>query len=48
MRRSVFAVDAEVGRDRFIAEVRLRGFHLVEGGGQFIIICCRGPVRHNF
>ncbi|WP_417206323.1 N-(5'-phosphoribosyl)anthranilate isomerase [Antarctobacter sp.] len=45
IRRSVVWVEHEIGRDRFIAEVRLRGFHLLEGGGQFIVICCRGPVR---
>ena len=32
-------IDREIGRDRFIAEVRARGFHLVETGGQWIVIC---------
>lgn len=45
IRRSAAWVENEIGRDRFIAAVRLRGFHLLEGGGQFIVICCRGPVR---
>ncbi|WP_346763697.1 hypothetical protein [Rhodobacter sp. SY28-1] len=39
VRRSVRDVEREVGRDFFVAEVRRRGFHLVECGGQFIVIC---------
>jgi hypothetical protein len=35
-------IDREIGRDRFIAELRARGFHLVETGGQRIVICNTG------
>jgi hypothetical protein len=45
VRRAVRDVEREVGRDRFILEVRRRGFHLVECGGQFIVICNPGQVR---
>ena len=38
-------IDREIGRDRFIAEVRARGFHMIEAGGQWIVICNRGLVR---
>ena len=39
VRRAVRNVDREIGRERPEAEVRARGFHLPECGGQFIIIC---------
>ncbi len=45
VRRSVRWVDHEIGRDRFTGEVRRRGFHLYEAGGQFIVICNTGPIR---
>ena len=45
VRRSVRDVEREVGRARFISEVRRRGFHLVECGGQFIVICNQGQVQ---
>jgi hypothetical protein len=45
VRRAVKDIDREVGRDRFIAEVRRRRFHLVECGGQFIVICNSGHMR---
>lgn len=45
VRRAVAWVEHEIGRERFVAEVRQRGFHLFEAGGQFIVICNRGPVR---
>ncbi|PTW41655.1 MULTISPECIES: N-(5'-phosphoribosyl)anthranilate isomerase [Rhodovulum] len=32
-------VEREIGMDRFVAEVRRRGFHMVECGGQLIVIC---------
>ena len=44
VRRSVAWVDREVGRDRFIAEIRRRGFHLVRTADQFIVICHGGPI----
>ncbi len=44
VRRAVRDVEREIGRDRLIAEVRARGFHLVECGGQFLIICNAGQL----
>jgi hypothetical protein len=48
VRRSIAWVDREVGRDRFIAEVRRRGFHLLVTSNQFIVVCNRDPVRMLF
>ncbi len=45
VRRSVAWVEREVGRPRFIKAVMERGFHLIENGGQFIVICDQGHVR---
>nr|WP_149586994.1 N-(5'-phosphoribosyl)anthranilate isomerase [Tabrizicola flagellatus] len=45
VRRSIRDVEREVGRARFVAEVRRRGFHLVECGGQYIVICNQGQIR---
>lgn len=45
VRRSVVTVEREIGRDAFEAEVRRRGFHLVEIGGQFIVLCNSGQMR---
>jgi len=44
VRRSIAWVDREVGRARFIAEIRSRGFHLVRTADQFIVICHDGPI----
>lgn len=44
VRRSMAWVDREVGRDRFIAEIRGRGYHLIRTADQFIIICHGGPI----
>ena len=45
VRRAVRDVEREVGRDLFIDEVRRRGFHLVECGGQFIVIRNSGQMK---
>jgi hypothetical protein len=45
IRRDIRWIDREIGRDRFLAEVRARGFHLVETGGQWVVICNRGFFR---
>ena len=45
VRRSQAWVHREVGRDVFEAEIKRRGFHLIETGGQFIIICNSGAIR---
>lgn len=45
IRRAVADVEREVGRAALELEVRRRGFHLIECGGQFIIVCSGGPIR---
>jgi hypothetical protein len=45
VRRAVRDVEREVGRAAFMAEVRRRGFHLIECGGQFIVICNTGQMQ---
>lgn len=45
VRRSADWVAREVGRERFELEVRRRGFHLIECGGQYVVICSAGPLR---
>ena len=44
IRRSVRDVEARIGRGRLELEVRRRGFHLAECGGQFIIVCDQSPI----
>lgn len=48
VRRSLDWVDREVGRDRFIWEVRRRNYHLIRTADQFIVICNSGPVEMLF
>jgi hypothetical protein len=43
IRRNVTWIDREVGRERFITEVRARGFHLLQTADQFIVVCHSGP-----
>lgn len=45
IRRDVRWIDREIGRDLFLSEVRKRGFHLIETGGQWIVICNSGFFR---
>ncbi|MBF9029640.1 N-(5'-phosphoribosyl)anthranilate isomerase [Rhodobacterales bacterium HKCCE3408] len=45
VRRSVSDVERILGRERLELEIRRRGFHLIEAGDQFIVICNRAPVR---
>jgi hypothetical protein len=45
VRRKVSDVERLVGRDRFLHEVRRRGFRAVENAGQFIVFCNREPVH---
>ena len=45
LRRSVRSVDHEIGREVFLAEVRRRGFHAIECGDQFVIICNDGYMK---
>jgi hypothetical protein len=48
VRRSLAWVDREVGRDRFIMEIRRRGYHLIRTADQFIVICHSGPINILF
>ena len=48
VRRSVDWIDREVGRERFIADVRRRGFHLISTGTQYVVVCHHGPVEILF
>lgn len=45
IRRAVRDVEREIGRAALIAYVRRHGFHLVECGGQFIVICNTGHLQ---
>ncbi len=45
VRRSVQDVERIVGRARFEAELRRRGYRAVENAGQFVIFCNREPLR---
>ena len=45
VRRRVADVEREIGRATFELEVRRRGFHLLECGGQYIVVCSSEPVR---
>lgn len=45
VRRSVAIVEREIGREMFLDEVRRRGFHVIECGGQFVVICNNGQIR---
>lgn len=48
VRRAIGWVANEVGHERFIEEVRRRGFHLLVTRNQYIIVCNTGPVRMLF
>jgi hypothetical protein len=48
VRRAIGWVANEVGHERFIEEVRRRGFHLLVTQTQYIIVCNTGPVRMLF
>ncbi len=45
IRRDRRWVRREIGKERFIAEVRQRGFHLIEAGEQWLVICTASPLR---
>ncbi len=45
IRRAVPDVEREVGREALELEVRRRGFHLIECGGQFIVVCSGGAIQ---
>jgi hypothetical protein len=45
VRRAVRDVEREIGRFALAAKVRRRGFHLIECGGQLIVICNPGQMQ---
>ena len=45
VRRKACDVDRVVGRLPFLAEMRRRGFGVVENAGQYVIFCNREPLR---
>lgn len=45
IRRNVRDIDRFVGREAFLAEMRRRGFSVVENAGQLVIFCNREPIR---
>jgi hypothetical protein len=45
IRRSIRDVEREIGRDALELEVRRRGFHLLECGPHFVIVCSPAPIR---
>lgn len=45
IRRAIRDVDRDIGRSAFELEVRRRGFHLIECGTQYIIICNAGRIN---
>ena len=45
IRRQVRDIDRYLGRDAFLAEMRRRGFPVVENAGQFVIFCNQEPSR---
>ena len=48
VRRSRHWVEQEVGRANFEAEVRRRGWHLVECNGQLVVFCTARPIQVLF
>lgn len=45
IRRSIASVEREIGREALEEEVKRRGFHLLECGGQYLVVCNRGTMR---
>ena len=45
IRRSVASVEREIGREALEEEVKRRGFHLLECGGQYLVVCNHGTMR---
>lgn len=48
VRRNVDWVASEIGIARFMAEVRARGFHLIQTADQFVVVCHKGEIRMLF
>lgn len=45
IKRRITDIDRIVGRDRFLGEVRARGFQAVENGDSLVVFCNAQPVR---
>lgn len=45
LRRKVADVERRVGRQRFLAEVSRRGFHVLENARQFSVACNRDALK---
>ncbi|MEE9427436.1 MAG: N-(5'-phosphoribosyl)anthranilate isomerase [Paracoccaceae bacterium] len=45
VRRSLAWVEREIGREYFETAVRDRGFHMIECGGQLVVICNAGGLK---
>ena len=45
VRRNIADVERKVGRRVLELEVRRRGFHMSECGGQFVIVCSREEIH---
>jgi len=47
IRRKVADVERYVGRSRFLAEMKRRGWPVVENAGQFVVFCNNEPIRRR-
>lgn len=45
VRRKARDIERFVGMDRFMAELRRRGYQAAENSGQIVIFCNRAPIR---
>ncbi|WP_430464546.1 hypothetical protein [Tabrizicola sp.] len=45
MRRQVRDVERYYGRTEFLAEMKRRGFPVIENAGQFVVFCNNEPIR---
>lgn len=45
LRRSIVAVNRFASESALVEAVRQRGFHLLECGGQYIILCNKGKLQ---
>jgi hypothetical protein len=43
--RNARDIDRFVGREAFLAEMRRRGFSVVENAGKMVVFCNREPIR---
>jgi len=45
IRRQAHDIERFAGMDRFMAEIRRRGYRVAENSGQIVIFCNRAPIR---